>query len=211
MTPLVVKARLLEGFVVRYPIHLDAILTAAAAMRDGLLLPPVSLAECRHIDIPIQRSACGRFWMASAGQYVPAEQELRHKHRRAPWVEYARLGSPKIRRVQIAAAENKSLRIPYEFTIPVNGEVLWWCVGDRDGVLGLLHLVHYLGKFRNSGKGRVAQWTVEPCASWGDGFPIMRDGTPLRNIPVAEGAIGAMERCEPPYSLKEGRVPCLVP
>ena len=36
MTPLVVKARLLEGFVVRYPIHLDAILTAAAAMRDSM-------------------------------------------------------------------------------------------------------------------------------------------------------------------------------
>lgn len=210
MKPLVVTARLLEGFATRSPIHLDALLAAAYAMREGMLLPPASEAECRFIPLPLERSACGRFWMASVGEYVTRSDELRHKNRRAPWVEYARLGSSKIRRVQIATGENKSYRVPYEFTIPDGGLIRWWCIGDQEQVRGLLHLVHYLGKFRGSGKGRVAQWKVDECEPW-DGFPVMRDGAPLRNLPVQDGAVGALLRCDPPYWLKDGRVPCLAP
>ena len=211
MKPLAVTARLLEGFATRGPIHLDALLSAAYAMREGMLLPPASEAECRAIPLPLERSACGRFWLASVGEFVSQDSELRHKNRRAPWVEYARLGEAKIRRVQIATGENKSYRVPYEFTIPANGEIRWWCIGDQEQVRGLLHLIHYLGKFRGCGKGRIAQWSVDECEPWGEGFPVMRDGTPVRNLPVQQGAVGALLRCDPPYWLKEGRVPCLAP
>lgn len=211
MTPLVVKARLLEGFVSRHPIHLDALLTAAYAMREGLLVPPITAEQAKPLPIPVQRSACGRFWLASIGEYAELASELRYKNRRAPFVEFARLGEQKIRRVAVNFGPNKSYRVPYEFTIPAGGTIVWHCIGEREPLLDLLRCCHYLGKFRGSGKGRVAQWTVEPCESWGDGFPVMRDGTPLRNIPVQEGAVGALLRCEPPYWLNDGRVPCLSP
>lgn len=210
MTPLCITARLLEGLVVRHPIHLDSLLDGAYCARDGILLAPARLDDVQVHPLPLQRSACGRFWLCSVGEYVPVEQELRFKNRRAPWVEYARLGNAKITRVQINFGANKSYRVPYEFTIPDNGVMRWWARGERDEVLSLLHIVHYLGKYRNAGKGKIANWDVEPCESW-DGFPVWRDGSPLRNMPVASGAVGALLRCDSPYWMREGRVPCLAP
>jgi len=208
--PLVIRAHLLEGFVTRHAIHLDGLLTAAIAMRDNWGLPPMSLAEVRAADLPLARSECGRFWLASAGVCRARVVETRHKNRRAPWVEYARLGSAKIRRVQISAGENKSHRETYELTIPDGGTIEWWCIGDADGVRALLAYTRYLGRFRNTGKGQVAEWAVSECEPWGDGFPVMRDGAALRNLP-SDSPHAPLRRCEPPYFLKEGMVPCLVP
>lgn len=211
MTPVRVQARLWEGLVLRHPVHLDALLQAAWCMREGRLLAPLSEADLIDIQLPLARSECGRYWLASAGALVPLASELRYKNRRAPWVEYARLGSDKIRRVQINFGENKSYRVPYEFTIPKDGLVTWWALGELGGVCELLQHVHFLAKHRGSGKGHVREWKIEECEPWGDGFPVMRDGYPLRNLPVEPGAVGALERCEPPYWMREGRVPCLVP
>ena len=206
MTPLVVTARLLEGFVSNSPIHLDALLAGAVAMREGMLLAPLTLADVKPIPLPLQRSECGRYWLASAGVYQEKCSELRHWHWRAPWVEYARLGDPKkCRRVQLTTGENKSYRCPYEVKIPVGGVIQWWAVGDLDEVRALLRMIHYLGKRRGSGKGRVAEWTVEPCETWGEGFPVRQGGAPLRNLPAERGS---MLRLEPPYWMREGRVRC---
>ena len=208
MTPLIVTARLLEGFVVRHPIHLDALLSAAYAMREGLVVTPATAAECQRFPLPIARDESDRYYLASVGEYHPAANELRHKNRRAPWVEYARLGNANIRRVQLSTGKNKSYRSPYEFTIPTLGVVIWWAIGDATEVLSLLQYNHYLGKHRGSGKGRIVKWNVEECESWGDGFPVMRECAPLRNLPDPDGIL---LRCEPPYWLHDGRVPCLAP
>jgi len=206
--PLVVTARLLEGFVSNHPIHLDALLAGAYAMREGMLVPPMNEAELVPINLPLQRSECGRYWLASVGVYRKQSSEIRHWHRRAPWVEYARLGTSKIRRVDLTAKLDKSYRVPYEVTIPVDGVIDWWCIGDRDEVMSLLKIIHYLGKKRGNGKGRVAEWFVEECDPWEDGFPVLRDGLPLRNIPSESGAL---LRCEPPYWMHDGRVRCISP
>lgn len=206
MIPLTVKARILEGFVSNAPIHLDALLAGAVAMRDGMLLAPLTLADIRPIQLPLQRSECGRYWLASAGVYQERCSELRHWHWRAPWVEYARLGdAKKCRRVQLTTGENKSYRCPYEVKVPVDGVIQWWAIGDVDEVRALLRLIHYLGKRRGSGKGRVAEWHVEPCEPWGKGFPVRQGGEPLRNLPATRGS---MLRLEPPYWMREGRVRC---
>lgn len=210
MTPLVVTARVLEGVVLRHPIHLDALLDAAWCHREGILLHPSSEADLVRFPLPLARSVDDRFWLASAGHYSVAHSELRYKNRRAPWVEYARFGTEKIARVQINFGPNKSYRVPYEFMIPTGGEMTWWCMGDADPIRELLYLIHYLAKHRNSGKGKIREWRVEPCEPW-DGFPVFRDGMALRNVPAGEHEYGQLERCEPPYWMKEGRVPCLVP
>lgn len=197
--------------VIRHPIHLDALLEAAWCYREGRLLAPGKEADLIDIPIPIARSECGRYWLASVGEMESVHSELRYKNRRAPWVEYARLGSGKIRRVQINFGANKSYRVPYEFTIPKDGLITWWAIGECQPVLELLYCIHFLAKHRGSGKGQVSEWTAEECESWGEGFPVMRDGAPLRNLPVEPGAVGALERCSPPYWMREGRVPCLVP
>lgn len=207
MKPLRIEARLLEGFVSNHPIHLDALLTGAVAMRDGLVVPPMSLAECKPIDLPLQRSDCGRYWLASVGQSSTHVAEVRHWHRRAPWVEYARLGDGKVRRVDLTAKLDKSYRVPYEVTIPDGGRIEWFAVGDAVRTRELLLLVRFLGKKRSSGKGQVAEWQVAECETW-PGFPVTRDGKPLRNLPTERGA---MLRIEPPYWLREGRVPCVAP
>jgi CRISPR type IV-associated protein Csf3 len=208
VTPLIVTAELLEGFVVRHPIHLDALLASAYAIKHELLVPPSNAAQCVRFPLPIARDDSDMYYLASSGEYESAVNELRYKNRRAPWVEYARLGSAKVRRVQLSTGQNKSYRSPYEFTIPALGRVVWWAIGEREPVLGLLQYNHYLGKHRGSGKGRVARWTVDECESWGDGFPVARDGVPMRNLP-SEG--GRPLRCEPPYWLHDGLVPCVTP
>lgn len=209
MTPLVITARLLEGFVSSNPIHLDAVLAGAYAAREGMLLAPLTLADVKPITLPLQRSECDRYWLASVGVYQDKCSELRHWHWRAPFVEYARLGDPKkCKRVQLTTGENKSYRVPYELRVPVDGAIRWWAIGDREEVAGLLRLIHYLGKRRGSGKGRVAAWDVAECESWGEGFPVRHEGVPLRNIPAERGA---MLRAEPPYWMREGRMPCVGP
>lgn len=208
MTPIAISAKLTEGFVVSHPIHLDSILSAAVAIRDGLVVPPTSASECKRFDLPIARSGCDRYWLASVGEYQSVSQEIRYKNARAPWIEYARLGGSKIRRVQLSTGHNKSYRSPYELSIPAGGIIVWWAIGYKVECENLLGLVHYMGKYRGTGKGKISRWEVSECESWGDGFPVTRDGEPMRNMPSSSGA---MLRCEPPYWMRDGRVPCVAP
>lgn len=213
--PLHITATLFEGFVGRDPPFLEAILAGVYAMRERLI-PPSGPHECAHIDVPIALSECGRVYLCSSGVAHVQERELRHKHRRAPCTEYARLGNAKIARVDQAAAEDKSYRVPYNYSLLQDNRVEWWCSGDAELIRRLLLDVHALGKFRGSGKGRVREWAVESCEPWGDGFPVLRDGQPMRPLPVdypglGDGSFIAYHNLKPPYHLRMLEEPCAMP
>ena len=187
VTPLRVVARLAEGIVLRSPLMLDGILAWVVTARERRLAP-LAGQGFDPIEIPIQLEPGGRFHLASRGIHEAEHAEVRYKNRRAPWVEYARLGSPKIRRVDIAAGVNKSYRVPYSLELLRDNEITWYCLGDAERIRELLVDVHYLGRHRGSGKGRLdihgRPWLVEQCEPW-PGFPVVdAEGRPMRQLPL---------------------------
>lgn len=161
------------------PLALDSLLACQVALRDGLP-PPSSAADCVPIQIPVQLEPGGRFHLCSFSEGGLTEFDIRYVNRRAPTEAYVEFGVPG--RVQINGGPDKSYRIPLEVGHVAGGELVWWCVGDAEQIRQLLATVGYLGKKRNVGLGRVAGWTVEPCETW-PGFPVVRDGRPLRPLP----------------------------
>lgn len=203
MQPLHVTAVLVESIVCRRPPMLDGILARVIADQNHMV-PIGDPSTWPEIDIPLQKHESGAFWMCSSGYCEVEASDIGHKHRRAPWVEYARLGNAKIRRVDIATAEDKSYRIPYEKKILHQDTIEWWCIGDEARTRELLMRCHYLGKYVATGKGRVREWIVEPCEPWGKGFPILRDGKPMRPLPLdTPGLVSPFKQAfatvRPPY------------
>lgn len=186
MTPVRVVARL-EGAIVlpSGALALDGILAAAVAIRDNLPPPTVSLATTGalvRIEIPVAYEPSGRFHLASWARPTFDHHETRYRNRRFPIVEATHFST--LKRIDTNAGPEKSYRIPHSSS-HVEGDMLeWWCIGAADEVRALLSLVHGVGKHRNVGRGRVREWRVEPCEPWGEGFPVVRDGRPLRPLPM---------------------------
>jgi len=183
MTPLRVQA-ILDGpvYVPGQPPALDALLAAAVAMRDGL--PPPSVGGVTPIEVPIQRSPCGRFHLATVAHYRVEARELRHTNRRFPIAEAQALGNRKLRRISLSGGPTRSYRIPYDVKYLSGDTMTWWCIGNGEEVSKLLEYIQYIGKKRSVGCGRVRAWSVHPCEPWGPGFPVVRDGRPLRPLPL---------------------------
>lgn len=213
MTPLVVTAHVPMGMLVRSgTVHLDALVMAVAARRLGLAQPQTA-EDVRVIEIPIARSACGRYHLASASVYDIAASELRYVQRRFPTKEAVHLAGPKLRRIDDGAGPQKSFRIPRERVHPDGGAVWWWCVGDRAALLDLLSDVTHLGGRRGVGEGMLAlrgpRWEVEEMPGPWPGFPVLGpDGRAARNLPLDHAGLGEHRRQQgrlaPPYWLREG-------
>lgn len=212
MTPLHVVAHV-RGAVMASSAHLmlDALLASAVATRDAI--PPEPIVD---IDIPIARSGCGRVRLCSAGQSRDDEHALRYLYKRFPLAEAQLLGTG-IKRVNMASGPSRSYRIPQDTTHLVDDQIEWWAIGDAREVEALLvGWIGYLGRKRGVGLGKVAHWHVEECAPWGDGFPCVRDGQPMRPLPVdwpglapdVERAYGCLA---PPYWRRSEEQECAVP
>lgn len=163
------------------PIALDSLLASQVAIRSGL--PPASSsAECVPIEIPVEREPGGSFHLCSFSVGELREFELRHVNRRAPVEQYTEFG---VRgRVALTTGADKSYRVPLEVGHLRDSRLTWWAIGDADEIRDLLSSVLYLGKKRSVGLGRVTRWGVTECEPW-DGFPVVRDGRPLRTLPPA--------------------------
>ncbi len=216
MTPLRVVAHLRGAVALPHgPPALDAILMAAVAARDNL--PPLSVvgvANAVQLDIPIQRSTCGRVWLASFAEYEAEEAEARWVNRKFPIAEAQLLAEPKLRRINISAGATKSYRLPLG-TAHLRGDMMtWWCLGDAEAIRDLLPIIGYVGKKRSTGLGRVARWEVEPCEPW-PGFPVLRNGVPLRTLPRdwdgLEDFDVAFKVLDPPYWDHAREEECAVP
>lgn len=167
----------------RHPPALDALLAYAVCIRDQV--PPALLhKDLVRIEIPIEYEPEQRFHLCSFAEYEVDAYEKKYLHKRAPIEQYQTIGDERIRRVQITAGPNKSYRIPYETVFLRDGEIRWWCVGKQKEIIELLSLIFYLGKYPRAGVGKVKIWHAKPRRPWGNGFPVVRDGRALRNLPL---------------------------
>lgn len=213
MTPLRVEALIAGGICLPgAPIALDALLCAAYAAREGLD-PPASPADCTDLPIPLAEER--GVYLASFASFEVAAREGEYTNRRFPLSEAQEMGDAKLRRIQVTAGPSKSYRLPRERLHLVDDRITWWCLGDADGVRDLLGWVHYLGRKRAVGLGRVRAWSVEPCEPW-PGFPVLRDGMPLRSLPldwpeVSPEADRAMMVLRPPYWAHDRRTEVYAP
>lgn len=209
--PLRVVAHL-EGPIVSLPM-LDSLLAKAIADLEGL--PPVMVGDAyADIDIPVMRSPCGRYHLASAPIGRAECYEMRHRNRRFPMAEAQRFAAPEVRRINVQNGATKSFRVPYQQMHLQGDLVLWYATGDAERVRALLGLVSHLGRQRGVGKGRVARWTVERVSEPWPGFPVVLDGAPLRPLPLDHPGVTVATRklatLTYPYSDTTRRQPCLV-
>lgn len=218
MKPLRVVATLGGAIVDRSKrLHLDSLLMAAVAMRDGLdPLPPWHTGPA-SLEIPIAKSECGRVYLCSQGLSRDEVHQLRYKNRRFPIAEAQMLGGPKLRRINLTGGPCRSYRIPMDTVHLRDDQIEWWAVGDAMAVEKLLvGWVGYLGHRRAVGLGRVMHWHVEEVEPWGEGFPVARAGEPTRPLPpdwpgLADGVEMAMGCVLPPYWRRAEEELCAVP
>lgn len=192
MVPLEVTATLYGRVILPRAgyVHLDGLLAWAAWARSG---DPPALDETQIVryPIPVAESECGRYHLASASACAVRFREKRYVNKRFPVAEWQMLGGGKsANRIQINAGPSKGFRIPLEAHHLEDHEIRWWCIGDRDEIEALLSLVTHVGRLRGHGEGEVREWRVEPCKPWGDGFPVLRDGRPLRHLPLDTPGLG---------------------
>lgn len=218
MIPLRVTALMMSRTIVSDDgLHLDSLLMAAVAKRDGLppLTSQLDAINAPPLDIPIALSGCGRYYLASSALGDVEARENRYINRRFPIAESIAMAGDSLKRINTASGPGKAYRIPSESSHVSTWT--WYAIGDLDAVRELLPLVTRLGKRRAVGEGLVREWRVEPCEPLGDGFPVMTDdGLPLRNLPLdAPGLRGEfvmrVGRLRPPYWLRhdEHEVACV--
>lgn len=208
MRPLVIVAEMVSRVVMADPVHLDGLLMAAVAKRDNL--PPLTtqaeaLAAPRP-KIPLALSSCGRYFLASAAQGETAARELRYVQRRFPLSEAISMGGASLKRVATNAGPCKAFRIPVETQhIPT---LTWYAMGEPEEVRELLEFVTRVGKRRAVGEGLVASWHVMDGVETWPGFPVMKDGRPLRHLPLdTDGLVEfsmRIGRYAPPYWCRPG-------
>lgn len=189
MIPLCVRAHLANAIALPWhALGLDALLMAAVALRENL--PPLGWGqEPADIPIPVAKSACGRLYLASSSLFERDTHEKRWITKRFPIAEAQCLGEPALRRVNLAGGLSKNYRLPLETFHTKGDAITWYALGEAEPIRALLRLVRYLGKKRSVGNGRVTRWEVVACEPW-DGFPVLRQGRPLRPLPLDWPGLG---------------------
>lgn len=184
---LVINATLTSPMAVPlFPINLDGLLAAMVCAKQGLV---AGVGEWQDVEIPVERSVCGRYHMASVGHWVSLGSVGGYTQKRAPVTEYIKYGDSKLRTVNTAAGPNKGCRIPQPKALLE--QMRWWCIGEAEAIMDLLCLVTHLAKKRSVGHGAVGKWEVTQYTKPWDGFPVMRpDGTPMRNLPLDTPGLG---------------------
>lgn len=193
---------------------IDGLLAWAVCQRDGIK-PALSVEDLVPIEIPVAREPGGRFHLATQAEYVAEAHESSFVNRRFPLEQAQQMGNAKLKRVPLSAGPCKSYRIPVQITHVAGDRLRWWCVGEPQEIFDLLGLVSYLGKKRSTGNGYVRGWLVEPCEPWDEGFPVVRDGKPMRPLPpdwpgLVEPAT-AVKVLTFPYWNRAAAVMCAVP
>lgn len=186
MTPLQITAVMVSPVAAPgFPVALDGLLASAVCMTRNLV---AGVGDREDIDVPVQRSPCGRFYLASMGHYLTIRAAQGFVHRRAPVTEYMQIGGPKIRSVDTGTGRNKSYRIPQAKALI--DLMRWWTIGEESAIRDLLRLVTHLGRRRSVGHGKIGRWEITPVDAW-PGFPSLRpDGSPMRNLPLDVPGIG---------------------
>jgi len=207
----------LRGPMMRPPhgIYLDSLLMARVASNEGR--PPLDWCHTSQHDdpeIPIALSKCGRVYLASASQFRVERSERSFMNKRFPMGEAQAMGAPTLRRVLVGGGLSKGFRTPRELVHLVSDEIEWFAIGDPEAAHDILHDLTHLGPRRGVGFGDVAEWTVMLAKPW-DGFPLVRDGAPLRRLPVnwpgLTGGRHVFGTLRPPYHERWREELCVAP
>jgi CRISPR type IV-associated protein Csf3 len=163
-------------------LRIDALAMWAKAQVLGL--PPPGFGPLEEVDIPIAKSACGRVYLCSFACPRFDQHEKIYLYRRFPVPEAQALAESSFTRIRISAGPQKSYRIHDVLWWAERDELEWFCIGEPDELRSLLSIVTHLGRRRAVGRGKVQQWSVGPCESWGEGFPVVMAGQPMRALPL---------------------------
>jgi hypothetical protein len=210
VNPIVITAHL-QGPITGAPM-LDALLEFVVAQRAGLV---AGFGPMQRVETPLAREPQDRFALCSSPVVSWEAREGRFVHRRFPIPEAQMLAEDKLRRIHIGAGPCRSYRIPGDVAWAEDDEIRWWAIGDEGLVRELLGDIRYLGKRRAVGRGIVDRWVVEACEPWGDGFPVVNAGSPMRPLPLDwQGLVDpptAYHTLAPPYWDHAAEVLCAVP
>lgn len=193
MAPLEIVAHLRGSLAVhdRGP-QLDTMLAHAIATRRGLP-PPRHAEDITPIEVPLARSSCGRYYQCSVGFGRIELTSLDWTNRRFPIERAMRQADPAdLRVINVKMGAQKSYRLPRERHHLEGDRMAWWCVGDHEAISGLLADVTHIGRRRAVGLGEVERWTISTMrlGEWA-GFPVLRDGRPLRPLPLDTPGVDA--------------------
>lgn len=215
MTPLIVKARLRNGFVQRDPWSptLDGIV-AAIVMRDRLGADAFAANASRNalmepvegLPFEVVRDDAHWWYAVSSPRLLGvAGRERRHFHRRFDdgLERHLEVG---VKRVQTSAGPYKNARLFDTRTICRGVE--WHVVGDAEALRRILAKVSQIGARRGVGYGEVVEWIV---ADGGDA----EEARFRRPLPAAFAAQLGISGPVMPWGLvppaRTGLVDCVMP
>lgn len=215
--PLRITAHLEGGFSVSQDqgVGLDSLLMSVVAKLLQKTKAIRSVADLDELEIPVSKHPSGRYYLASFGEYQVQDFEKRYLTKRPPITEYRRQST--LKSIDIGAGPDKLQRDVVPILIPDRGLVQWYAVGDPARLFPLLHRAPSLGRRHAAGFGAVYRWSCEPLmpAELWEGFPVLRDGCPLRPLPLDTSGLTTFRehtlRLLPPYWLMEGQEPCAIP
>lgn len=189
--PLVVRA-VLKGAIRSPDVMLDSLLGAAIARE--LALPPVdaqdhasAAANQLLVESKIPLAQKRGMYLCSTSQYAVEEgsYEVRYINRRVGPTELVAYAAPKLKTVELSTGLSKSYRIPVQQAHLMGDMLLWYADGDQQEILRLLTTwISHLGKKGSIGCGVVKSWDVLRCEEAWEGFPVLREGLPLRPLPL---------------------------
>lgn len=187
-TPLRIEAKLCSALCGDPP-HLDALLEGMAARWLGLpalcrSLPcppvgsvPIPLALDYAVGFPVYR--------CSSPIFAATHDGCRRFARQFPANDVESLHPSHRGNVNLVTGPYKSWFLPIRSRLV--DRVVWFAVGDRDGVADLLGDCLAIGKVRGKGPGRVAAWTIEPADhDWSWFAPSHAGPVLMRPLPAGD-------------------------
>lgn len=187
-----------SGITQHVPLHVRAYVSQQLVLRSGTIALDAVLEWIiwnRGSSKPVSSSGRGQrhpelhevvlfqdqIALCSHAKPEMFEMERRYVNRRMP-INLARHLCDDVRRINMSVGAEKSYHIPYSTGFLKDGFVEWWLLGNPVHVASLLFKTRHIGARRGAGYGRVDRWEIAECSTW-DGFPVVRDGKPLRALP----------------------------
>jgi hypothetical protein len=175
--PLKVTAILTSPYVTTDYIFFDALISSAVwqdIMGDRAFNIPENKTDVFHIPLPLKLIGTKEpFYAASIGFPKHAVEGT------ARWRKQTDIESKK--KIRIGSGEYKRYDMPMPYTSAE--EIIFYANGNKGEIERLLQYIPGIGKKRTQGYGNVRKWQVE---SLEDDWSIVKDGIPMRPIPVSE-------------------------
>lgn len=222
MIPLVVTAHLQQGFVATDPWSpsLDGIL-AAMVLQEELGPEEYALGSSggrgwSSPDLPLEQDGAGDdwWWCASSPLVGEAIQHDAWYHRRYDFAQAIDRVDEKTRRVQVQGGPYKAYRNRETITIPIDRQVLWAAIGERDEIIRLLRRCTVVGKGGAHGRGIVLGWDVREADDPDRTATLARNHRPLPvETALDRGLTGPVLRwgIRPPGRAPEHQRQCVMP